>query len=339
MIKGKGKILIIADDQRFTSVIQELVKKQSCSDLVIETCLLPQGKNSVKETMPDVIIMDGDRYSKEKTAEYIRNLMPKYSRPLIVCTVKHNSNYGFMSAGASDVVMKPEEDSELFSSRLCSSLERLLKKGYVASTAPVSHLGHRLGKLIAIGGSTGSTQALPVILEGLKGDMPPIVAVLHMPREYTRIYAQQLDKTTRFDVVEAHSGLYLKNNMVVIAKGGEHLRVFSDKEGYFVTSEEGIKVSGHCPSVDVLFDSVAYCGKKNALGVILTGMGSDGAAGLLNMRKMGAVTLGQSREGCVVYGMPRAAFENGSVKRQVSLERMAGEIELRLKTMDKEGER
>jgi predicted RecA/RadA family phage recombinase len=141
------------------------------------------------------------------------------------------------------------------------------------------------------------------------------------------------------EITGTNRGLYLKNNMVVIAKGGEHLRVFSDKEGYFVTSEEGIKVSGHCPSVDVLFDSAAYCGKKNALGVILTGMGSDGAAGLLNMRKMGAVTLGQSREGCVVYGMPRAAFENGSVKRQVSLERMAGEIELRLKTMDKEGER
>ncbi len=232
-----------------------------------------------------------------------------------------------------------QEDSELFSLRLCSSLERLLKKGSAASAVPIRHLGNRLGKIVAIGGSTGSTQALPVILEGLKGEMPPIVAVLHMPREYTRIYAQQLDKTTRFEVVEAHSGLYLKNNMVVIAKGGEHLRVFSDKEGYFVTSEEGIKVSGHCPSVDVLFDSAAYCGKKNALGVILTGMGSDGAAGLLNMRKMGAVTLGQSQESCVVYGMPRAAFENGSVKRQVSLERMAGEIELRLKTMYKEGER
>ncbi len=338
MIKEKGKILIIADDQRFTSDIQELVKKNSGSELAMDTCLLPQGKNAVKETMPDVIILDGDRHSKEKTAEYIRNLMPKYSRPLIVCTVKHNSNYGFMSAGASDVVMK-QEDSELFSLRLCSSLERLLKKGSAANAVPIRHLGNRLGKIVAIGGSTGSTQALPVILEGLKGEMPPIVAVLHMPREYTRIYAQQLDKTTRFEVVEAHSGLYLKNNMVVIAKGGEHLRVFSDKEGYFVTSEEGIKVSGHCPSVDVLFDSAAYCGKKNALGVILTGMGSDGAAGLLNMRKMGAVTLGQSQESCVVYGMPRAAFENGSVKRQVSLERMAGEIELRLKTMDKEGER
>ena len=112
MIKGKGKILIIADDQRFTSVIQELVKKNSGSELVMDTCLLPQGKNAVKETMPDVIILDGDRHSKEKTAEYIRNLMPKYSRPLIVCTVKHNSNYGFMSAGASDVVMKQEEAPE-----------------------------------------------------------------------------------------------------------------------------------------------------------------------------------------------------------------------------------
>jgi hypothetical protein len=115
----------------------------------------------------------------------------------------------------------------------------------------------------------------------------------------------------------ATSGLYLKNNMVVIAKGGEHLRVFHDKEGYFVTSEAGVRVSGHCPSVNVLFDSVAYCGKNKAVGVILTGMGADGATGLLNMKKMGSYTIGQDEASSVVYGMPRAAFENGSVRRQI----------------------
>ena len=103
-----------------------------------------------------------------------------------------------------------------------------------------------------------------------------------------------------------------------------------------MTSETGVRVSGHCPSVDVLFDSVAYCGKDRAVGVILTGMGADGAAGMLNMKKMGAVTIGQNEKSCVVYGMPRAAFENGGVKRQVSLERIAGEVELRLREMDKE---
>jgi two-component system chemotaxis response regulator CheB len=287
--------------------------------------------------LPNVIIVDGDRWDKEKSAEYIKKLMPRYSRPLLVCTSHHNSNYGFMNAGAMDVVSKPEGDGELFGKRLCQSINRLFAKSQEDMHTHMKILPRRQGSIIAIGGSTGSTQALPVVLEKLGGgDTPPIVAVLHMPEKYTNIYAQQLDKSTRFDVVEAKSGLYLKNNMVVIAKGGEHLRVFHDKEGYFVTSEAGVRVSGHCPSVNVLFDSVAYCGKNKAVGVILTGMGADGATGLLNMKKMGSYTIGQDEASCVVYGMPRAAFENGSVGRQMSLENIAGGIMLELRIINKE---
>ena len=336
MMTESGKILIIADDRRFSSGLERLIQKQSAAKQVITAVVFEGGIKAVKEQMPDVIIMDGDRYDKEKTEDYIRGLMPKFYRPLIVCTVQHKSNYGFMSAGATDVIMKPEEDKQLFTTRVVRSLERLLKKAPDEEKPKVVYAPGKQGRIVAIGGSTGSTQALPVILEGFTGEMPPIVAVLHMPENYTRIYAQQLDRTSRFNVVEARSGLYLENNMVVIAKGGEHLRVFHDKEGYFVTSETGVRVSGHCPSVDVLFDSVAYCGKDRAVGVILTGMGADGAAGMLNMKKMGAVTIGQNEKSCVVYGMPRAAFENGGVKRQVSLERIAGEVELRLREMDKE---
>jgi two-component system chemotaxis response regulator CheB len=242
-----------------------------------------------------------------------------------------------MNAGAMDVIMKPYEDAERFSSRICESLNRLLRKTAGEQKLKEALIRRDQGCIVAIGGSTGSTQALPVVLEKLgSGDTPPIVAVLHMPEKYTNIYAQQLDKSTRFDVVEAKSGLYLKNNMVVIAKGGEHLRVFHDKDGYFVTSEAGVRVSGHCPSVNVLFDSVAYCAKSKAVGVILTGMGSDGAAGMLNMKKMGCYTIGQDEASSVVYGMPRAAFENGSVRRQMSLENIAGEIMLDLKLINKE---
>ena len=337
MIRENGKILVIADDRNFSFRLLKIIESVAKADLKIQTCAFEQGQSALKMFKPDVIVLDGDRGSKDDVCEYIRKLMPKYYRPIIVCTVVHNSNYGFMNAGAMDVVMKPDEDEEMFCTRICQSLNRLLKK--TADEQKVIQIlqKSKQGSIIAIGGSTGSTQSLPVILEKLTGDIPPIVAVLHMPETYTQIYADQLNKTTRFEVVEAKSGLYLKNNMVVIAKGGEHLRVFHNNEGYFVTSEAGVRVSGHCPSVNVLFDSVAYCGKNKAVGVILTGMGSDGASGMLNMKKMGSYTIGQDEASSVVYGMPRAAFENGSIRRQMSLENIAGEIMLDLKLIDKEG--
>ncbi len=337
MIRENGKILVIADDRNFSFRLLKIIESVAKADLKIQTCAFEQGQSALKMFKPDVIVLDGDRGSKDDVCEYIRKLMPKYYRPMIVCTVVHNSNYGFMNAGAMDVVMKPDEDEEMFCTRICQSLNRLLKK--TANEQKVIQILQKpkQGCIIAIGGSTGSTQSLPVILEKLTGDIPPIVAVLHMPETYTQIYADQLNKTTRFEVVEAKSGLYLKNNMVVIAKGGEHLRVFHNNEGYFVTSEAGVRVSGHCPSVNVLFDSVAYCGKNKAVGVILTGMGSDGASGMLNMKKMGSYTIGQDEASSVVYGMPRAAFENGSIRRQMSLENIAGEIMLDLKLIDKEG--
>ena len=215
---------------------------------------------------------------------------------------------------------------------------------YIISLAPrysvrlekarVNSVGHipaiNTSGIIAIGGSTGSTEALKAILKGLRHDLPPIVAVLHMPAGYTRIYAEQLCTETGHNVVEAKSGLYLSQGMVVIAQGGQHLRLFRDKKGYFVTSEAGVKVSGHCPSVDVLFDSVAYSAKRNAIGVILTGMGCDGAKGMLNMKKMGAYNIGQNAESSIVYGMPKAAYENGSVSKQCPLDKIAQEIHYRI---------
>lgn len=341
MIRESGKVLIIADDRAFSAALVKSIEKL-CGEkarLTVEVCGFETGANSVKNGRPDVIILDGDRWELDRVADYTKKLMPRYFIPLIVCTQQRNSNYGFMNAGAMDVIMKPEKDAQLFSTRICQSMGRLLKKSSDERRQRIRMRTKQQGNIIAIGGSTGSTQALPVILEKLQGDMPPIVAVLHMPQTYTKIYAEQLDKSTRFEVVEAKSGLYLKNNMVVIAKGGEHLRVFGDEKGYFVTSEVGVRVSGHCPSVNVLFDSVAYCAKSKAVGVILTGMGSDGASGMLNMHKMGSLTIGQDEQSSVVYGMPRAAFENGSVRTQMSLDNIAGEIMLDLKLINKEEKR
>ena len=186
-------------------------------------------------------------------------------------------------------------------------------------------------KIIAIGGSTGATEALPTVLAGMNIHTPPIICTIHMPEGYPAIYAERINKQLKIEVREVKDGLYLKRGMAVIAQGSRHMRIYKDKNGYFVTSEAGPKVSGHCPSVDVMFESCAYCAKDNAIGVILTGMGDDGATGLLTKKKAGAFTIGQDEASSLVYGMPKAAFELGAVDVQTSLDNISYEIYKRLK--------
>ena len=147
-----------------------------------------------------------------------------------------------------------------------------------------------------------------------------------MPPVFTNMYAQRLDRICKMSVKEAAPGDRVERGRIIIGAGEFHLRLAKDANGYYVRSEPGPKVSGHCPSVDVLFDSVAQTAGANAMGVILTGMGSDGAKGLLKMHNAGAYTVGQDKDSCVVYGMPMVAFNNGAVKVQLPLGEIGGEI-------------
>ena len=186
-------------------------------------------------------------------------------------------------------------------------------------------------RIIAIGGSAGSTEALPDILRAFDKTTPPVAVVLHMPEGYTSLYAKRMNKEfPELEIVEATQGLYLKNGMVAIAQGDKHMRPFKDAKGYFVTCEDGPKVSGHCPSVDVFFESVAYCAGDEAIGVILTGMGKDGARGLSQMRHAGAYTIGQNEKTSAVYGMPKAAFELGAIIKQCDLSRIGDVVKAHL---------
>jgi two-component system chemotaxis response regulator CheB len=191
------------------------------------------------------------------------------------------------------------------------------------------------GELILIGGSAGSTEALPIILSGFEKDMPPAAVTLHMPYGYTEIYARRLNEAVPIDVVEAENGMRLRNGMAAIAQGAKHLRVMKDGLGYYLSVSEGERVSGHCPSVDVLFESAAALKAKEMIAVILTGMGSDGAKGLLQLRRAGAYTIGQDEKSSLVYGMPKSAFEMGAVEKQCGLNKISQEIKRRLKEMIK----
>lgn len=186
--------------------------------------------------------------------------------------------------------------------------------------------GSLAGKLVAVGASTGGTEALAAFFHGLRPKMPGIVVVQHMPPVFTAMYADRLNRELPFDVVEAKDNVQIKPNSIHIAPGDKHLRIKKVGRRFFTLVGGTAKVNGHCPSVDVLFESVAAVAGLSASGVILTGMGSDGANGLLAMREQGSFTLGQDEASSVVYGMPKQAFDIGAVVKQASLNNLAAEL-------------
>lgn len=178
-------------------------------------------------------------------------------------------------------------------------------------------------QIIAMGASTGGTEALLAILEKLPGNLPPIVITQHMPPIFTNMYAERLNRICKMEVREAKDQDKLYPGLCLIAPGGLQMQVVKDREGLKVSCLEGEKVSGHCPSIDYLFSSVAKeCG-EHAVGILLTGMGRDGAHGLLSMHEKGAYTLGQDEESSVVYGMPMEAYKLGAVDKQGNLSQIA----------------
>ena len=216
----------------------------------------------------------------------------------------------------------------------------LLVKIKIASTAKISNIkrkvmeqeqhGQRLSTkrnnlLVAIGASTGGTEAIFAVAKEYGTDIPGIVVVQHMPPGFTSMYAKRLNDQCRIQVKEAQTGdRVLPGHMLIAPGGDQHMRLVKVNGGYQVECKRGPRVNGHCPSVDVLFESVAKNAGADAVGIILTGMGGDGAKGLLAMRKAGARTIGQDESTCVVYGMPKVAYDLGAVEYQEKLTQIAG---------------
>ena len=198
------------------------------------------------------------------------------------------------------------------------------RPGAEARGAAILAEGALASKVIAVGASTGGTEALATFFHGLRPGIPGIVVVQHMPPVFTAMYADRLNRELPFQVTEAKDNVPIRPNTIHIAPGDCHLRVKKVGPHFFTVAGGTEKVSGHCPSVDVLFTSVANVAGANATGIILTGMGADGAEGLLKMRQRGAYTIGQDEASCVVYGMPKKAFELGAVTRQATLGDIAG---------------
>ena len=323
----KTKILIVDDSVLFREVLSRAISADPDLDVVASATDPFDAKDKILQFEPDVMTCDVEM-PRMNGIEFIRRLLPQYPLPVVVVSSISDMVFDALNAGAVDFVVKPDVKSPAGIERFISELIGKIKVAAKAKvsmqstqviTGPDPKQKLNLSKIIAVGASTGGTEALYQLLKGLPPQMPGIVIVQHIPPVFSRLFAERLSKQTQFRVKEAQNDDWVEPGKVLIAPGDQHMRIKKIGDRFKVKVAAGDKVNGHCPSVDVLFESVAMEAKHRAVGIILTGMGSDGAKGLLAMRHMGAKTIGQDEQSCVVYGMPKVAYEIGAVEKQASL--------------------
>ncbi len=341
----KIKVLIIDDSALVRDILQKGLSADSGIEVVGAAPDVYIGRNMIVELRPDVITLDIEM-PKMDGIEFLRKLMPQYPLPVIVVSSLTQRGKEItmqaLEAGALDFVPKPATD---VARGLADMMLELRTKIKISANANVAHwknkrfdsnstnkyfnnkaLSESTDKVIAIGASTGGTEAIKKVITDLPPSTPGIVIVQHMPPGFTKTFAERLNETCLMQVKEAENGDRIVTGRVLIAPGDFHMKVVRRGGHYLVELNNQEKVSGHRPSVDVLFHSVAQNVGRNAYGVILTGMGSDGAKGLKAMRDAGARTIGQDELTCVVYGMPKVAYELGGVERQIRLDNITQEL-------------
>jgi two-component system chemotaxis response regulator CheB len=330
------KVLIV-DDSALVRQLLTAVFADNPEFLVVGTAADPIiARDKIKALNPDVITLDIEM-PRMNGIEFLERIMRL--RPLPVVMISTLTRDGAdvtlqaLELGAVDYVAKPttqltESMADLkleIQTKVRTAARAKLRSGTRPSrpSAPPRMTMPADRVVIGIGASTGGVEALGTVLAGLSPPIPAIVIVQHMPHSFTGRFAARLNDQLPFDVFEATDGMRIEPGRVIIAAGGRHLRVAGDGAGGLICRlDDADLVSGHRPSVDVLFQSLAPLGRK-AAGVLLTGMGRDGAEGLLAMRKTGALTIAQDQATCVVYGMPRAAVEIGAVAHELPLSRIA----------------
>lgn len=322
------KVLIVDDSLVFREVIAKGLSSDPNIQVVAKAVDPFDARDKILEYHPDVITCDIEM-PKMDGIEFIRRLMPQYPLPIIVISSVSNRVFDAMEAGAVDFVTKPSMDvADSVESFLYNIIDKIksVSKANISVDKKSYHVektkNFTVHDLIAIGASTGGTEAIFNVLQQLPKEIPGVVVVQHIPPVFSKMFAERLNKQTHFPVKEAENGDYIEKGHVYLAPGDKHMEVEKIAGRYKLKVFSGEKVNGHCPSVDVLFNSLSKVVNNRVLGVILTGMGYDGAKGLARMRRKGAVTIGQDEASCVVYGMPKAAYELGAVARQVSLDKM-----------------
>lgn len=334
------KVLIVDDSALIREVLSRTLGKDG-DILVVGTAEDPlEAREKIKTLNPDVVTLDIEMPNMNGL-QFLEKLMRLHPLPVVMVstlTTKGASETLLaLELGAVDFVAKP---NATLAGGLDAFGENLRQKVRAASHSDVKSRSMRVtapvvavrtaaaprGSLIAIGASTGGVEAIRVVLSTMPTDCPPIVIAQHMPEGFTSRFAQRLNEVIELKVVEAEDRMVLENGHAYVAKGDHHLRVERSSGQLKCRLTQDELTSGHRPSVDVLFESVAKQVGPMAVGAILTGMGKDGARGLKLMREAGAYTVGQSQSSALVYGMPRVAFEIGAVIEQAPVEQITSRL-------------
>jgi two-component system, chemotaxis family, protein-glutamate methylesterase/glutaminase len=340
--QGKIRVLIVDDSALMRQLLTRILEESDGFEVVGIAADPFIAREKIKQLNPDVLTLDIEMPGMDGIT-FLERLMRL--RPMPVVMVSSLTERGAQATlraldlGAVDFVTKPRNLSpagiddladEIRSKVRAAAMSRLrLEPPPPATRPPEKRSGPRLNSsaVIAIGASAGGTQAIKQVLDALPADTPGIAIVQHMPPKFTTLFADRLNQSSAVEVHEARDGDRLSVGCALVAPGGLHMAVRRDALGYFVEVYDAPPVNRHRPSVDVLFESVAQVAGSRALGVILTGMGDDGARGLRTLRARGAATIAQNQDTCVVFGMPDQAIRLGGVQDVLSLERIAPRIE------------
>ena len=342
---SKIKVLIVDDSALIRSILSEIMAEDPQIE-VVGTAIDPyDAREKIKQFNPDVITLDVEM-PKMDGLSFLEKIMTLRPTPVIMVSTLTGKGTDVairaLEIGAVDCIAKPrvtnEAELNAFGLELCRKIHiaakaRLSKNRNVVALKEDNNKIYKLQKnapkLIAIGASTGGVETITEIMMQLPKETPPIIITQHMPAGFTQSFANRLSTKCALQIAEASQGMKLEACKAIIACGGRHLQLHASKTHYECVVEDGELVSGHKPSVDVMFNSVAKYVKDDALGIILTGMGKDGAKGLLAMREAGAHTIAQSEASCVVYGMPRQAVEIGAANEIIDLHNIAKIIKQR----------
>jgi two-component system, chemotaxis family, protein-glutamate methylesterase/glutaminase len=348
------KVLIVDDSASARAMLRSIVETDPLLCVLGAASDAYAAAQMMKSELPDVILLDLEMPGMDGIS-FLKRIMAQRPIPVVVCSSYtadgSEGSFAAIEAGATDVILKPrnrtDQDRAEARIRICDALRAasmtggrssgfaaLAAKGRdgKASVDEVLPAPHPLARIpdtdpiVVIGASTGGAEALRKILVALPADAPAIAIVQHMPPGFTAAFARRLDTLCPLRVTEAVEGKILRKGEVVIAPGDHHIMLARGVGGYRVSVTDGPYVSRHRPSVDVLFRSAASAAGRNSMGILLTGMGDDGARCLGELRAAGAVTLAQDEASSVVYGMPREAMRMGSAQHSVALDRMAPEI-------------
>lgn len=332
---GRRRVLVVDDSKTIRDLLKKILSDDPELTIVGFASNPLEAEEMLAETRPDVITLD-IHMPRMTGVEWLARLLPKRPIPVVMISSlqlqEGNEVFRALELGAVDYIQKPNLHElvsvgpvirEKVKSASFAKVIRL-NRSHKEPTLTVSDIDGQ--KILAIGASTGGTEAIKSVLQNLPPNIPPTVIVQHIPAAFSKAFANRLNEICPFDVKEAEDGDLLRPGRVLIAPGGKQMKIQKTTRGICIRLTDDPPMSRHKPSVDYLFHSVAEVMGDHCVGVILTGMGSDGAEGLLQMRKKGARTLGQNEESCVVYGMPRVAFEMGGVEKVVDLRNVGKEI-------------